>query len=92
MYNKEFSDAGIVDGQQLVDRNGNFKSCDCIAIEYHLRSNNPSFIEYVKVISAIPAQWQLRGNFANGRNRVIEILFVVQNAAKNFYELESQNT
>ena len=74
MYNKEFSDAGIVDGKQLVDRDGNFKSYDDIAIEYHLRPNNQSFIEYVKIISAIPAQWQLHGNFVNNRNRVIESL------------------
>ena len=50
---KEFSDAGIVDAQQIVDINGNFKSYDEIATEYDLISNNRSFIENIISVSYI---------------------------------------
>jgi len=50
LYNKEFSDAGIIDAQQLVDSNGNFRSYNNIAAAYKLTSNNESLIEYIKVI------------------------------------------
>ena len=58
-YKSEFSDAGIVDAQQIVDINGNFKSYDEIATEYDLIPINCSFIEYIKIISAVTHYWQL---------------------------------
>ena len=54
LYIKEFSDAGIVDAQQIVVINGNFKSYDEIATEDDLIPNNRSFIEYIKLISVVP--------------------------------------
>ena len=72
LYIKEFSDAGIVDAQQIVDSNGNFKSYDEIATEYDLIPNNRSFIEYIKLISAVPHHWQLNCVFDNQRNEFIE--------------------
>ena len=71
LYIKEFSDAGIVDAQQIVDINGNFKSYDEIASEYDLIPNNRSLIEYFKLISAVPHHWQLN-SVDNQRNKFIE--------------------
>ena len=65
LYIKEFSDAGIVDAQQIVDINGNFKPYDEIATEYNLIPNNRSFIEYIKLISVVPHRWQLNSVFDN---------------------------
>ena len=72
LYIKEFSDAGIVDAQQNVDVNGNFKSCDEIATEYDLIPNNCSFIEYIKLKSAVPHHWQLNSVFDNQRKEFTE--------------------
>ena len=72
LYIEEFSDAGIVDAPQIVDINGNFKSYDEIATEYDLIPNNRSFIEYIKLLSAVPHQWQLNSVFDNQRNEFIE--------------------
>ena len=57
LHIKEFSDAGIVDSQQIDDINSNFISYDEIATEYDLISNNRSFIEYIKLISAVAIHW-----------------------------------
>ena len=90
LYKKEFSDASIVDDQQIVDINGNFKSYDEIATEYNLISNNCSFIEYIKFRSAVPHHWQLNSVFDNQRNEFIEN--VLQNlqtygkSTKSFYD------
>ena len=87
---KEFSDAGIVDAQQIVDINGNFKSYDEIATECNLIPNNRSFIEYIKLISVVPHRWQLNSVFDNQRNEFIEN--VLQNlqtygkSTKSFYD------
>ena len=90
LYVKEFSDAGIVDAQQIVHINGNFKSYDEIATEYDLIPNNRSFIEYIKLISVVPHRWQLNSVFDNQRNEFIEN--VLQNlqtygkSTKSFYD------
>ena len=90
LYIKEFSDAGIVDAQQIVDINGNFKSYHEIATEYNLIPNNRSFIEYIKFISVVPHRWQLNSVFDNQRNEFIEN--VLQNlqtygkSTKSFYD------
>ena len=90
LYIKEFSDVGIVDAQQIVDINGNFKSYDEIATEYDLIPNNRSFIEYIKLISVVPHRWQLNSVFDNQRNEFIEN--VLQNlqtygkSTKSFYD------
>ena len=90
LYEKEFSDAGIVDAQQIVHINGNFKSYDEIATEYNLIPNNRSFIEYIKLISVVPHRWQLNSVFDNERNEFIEN--VLQNlqtygkSTKSFYD------
>ena len=78
LYIKEFSDAGIVDAQQIVDINGNFKLYDEIAAEYDLIPNNRSFIEYIKLISVVPHRWQLNFVFDNQR-RIEFIENVLQN-------------
>ena len=39
---------------------------------YDLISNNSSFIEYIKLISAIPHHWQLNSVFDKQRNEFIE--------------------
>ena len=72
LYIKEFCDAGIVDAQQIVNINDNFKSCDEIATEYDISPNNRSFIEYIKLISVVPHRWQLNSVFDNQRNEFIE--------------------
>ena len=90
MYIKKFSDAGIVDAQQIVDINGNFKSYDEIATEYILIPNNRGFIEYIKLISVVPHRWQSNSVFDNQRNEFIEN--VLQNlqkygkSTKSFYD------
>ena len=90
LYTKEFSDAGIVNAQQIVDINGNFKSLDEIATEYDLILNNRIFIEYIKLISVVPHRWQLNSVFDNQRNEHIEN--VLQNlqtygkSTKSFYD------
>ena len=89
LYIKEFSDAGIVDAQQIVDINGNFKSYDEIATEYDLIPNNRSFIKCIKLIFVVPHRWQLNSVFDNQRNEFIEN--VLQNlqtyrkSTKSFY-------
>ena len=45
LYIKEFLD--IVDAQQIVDINGNFKAYNENATEYDLIPNNCSFVEYI---------------------------------------------
>ena len=83
-------DAGIVNAQQIVDINGNFKLYNEIATEYDLIPNNRSFIEYIKVISAVPHHQQLYSVFDNQRNEFIEN--VLQNlqtygkSTKSFYD------
>ena len=70
---KEFSNAGIITAQQIVDIKGNVISYDEIATEYDLIPNNCSFIiEYIKLISAIVHHWQLNSAFDNQRNEFIE--------------------
>ena len=54
LHRKEFSNSSIVDAQKIVDVNGNFESCDEIATEYDLIRNNRSFIQYIKLIFAVP--------------------------------------
>ena len=53
MFIKEFSDAGILDARHLIGPNGIYKTYDNVAIEYNLLPNNQSFVQYVKLISAI---------------------------------------
>jgi len=72
LYNKEFSDAGIIDAEQLVDSNGNFLSYDYIASAYKLTPNNESFIEYIKLMSAVPENWNFKSAFIDNRNEIIE--------------------
>ena len=90
LYIREFSDAGIVDAQQIVDINGNFKSCDEIETEYDLIPNNRSFIEYIKLISAVPHRWQLNSVFDNQRNEfivnVLQNLQTYSKSTKSFYD------
>ena len=89
-YKSEFSDAGIVNDQQIMDINGDFKSYDEIATEYDLIPNNCSSIEYVKLISTVPHYWQLYSVFDSRRNEFIEN--VIQNlqtygkSTKFFYD------
>ena len=89
LYIKEFSDAGIVDAQQIVDINGNFKSFNEIATEYNLIPYNCSFIEYIKLISVMPHRWQLNSVFDKQRNEfiknVLQNLQTYGKSTKSFY-------
>ena len=89
LYNEEFANAGIVDAKQLVDSNGNFKSYDNLAIEYNLNPNNASFIEHVKLVSAIPDNWQLNSAYINRRgefiDKILENLKSHGKTTKSFY-------
>jgi len=56
---------------QLVDSNGNFWSYDDIAAAYKLTPNNESFIEYIKLMSAVPENWNFSSAFIDNRNEII---------------------
>ena len=60
-----------------------------MAAEYNLLPNNQSFVEYVKLISAIPLDWQFDSNYINRRSSyihgVIENLELYGKSAKSFY-------
>ena len=89
MFTKEFSDAGILDARQLIGPNGTYKTYDDVAVEYNLLPNNQSFVEYVKLISAIPLDWQFHSNCINRRSSyihdVIENLELYGKSAKSSY-------
>ena len=72
LHIEEFLNAGIVDAQQLVDANGNFRQYDDIAVEHNLTPNNESFIKFIQLISGIPENWQLSSAFVNNRNEIFE--------------------
>ena len=71
MSRKEFSDAGILDARQLIGPNGIYKTYDKVAIEFNLLPNNQNFVEYVKLISAIPLDWQFDFHYTNHRSSFI---------------------
>ena len=89
MFIKEFPDAGVLDARQLIGPNGIYKTYDDVAAEYHLFPNNQSFVEYVKLISAIPLDWQFDSNYINRRRSyihdVIENLELYGKSAQSFY-------
>jgi len=72
MYVKEFAQTRIIDAHQLVDSNGSFKVYDDLAVEFNLIPNNRSFVEYIKLISATPKQWDLNSVFCSDKNTVTE--------------------
>ena len=47
----------MIDFFQLVLPDGDLFSCDEMVIKFKMTPNNHSFIEYVKLISAIPMIW-----------------------------------
>ena len=60
-----------------------------MAAEYNLLPNNQSFVEHVKLIAAIPLDWQFDSNYINCRSSyihdVIENLELYGKSAKLFY-------
>ena len=54
-YIHMFSQAGILDAKQLINNRGVFKQYD----ELNLPTDNQTFIRYIKLISAIPSEWDL---------------------------------
>ena len=57
MFVEEFCKAGIFDFFQLLKSDFELYSCDEVASAFHTTPNNTSFIEYIKLISAIPMAW-----------------------------------
>ena len=60
-----------------------------MAAECNLLPNNQSFVKYVKLILAIPLDWQFDSNYINRRSSyihdVIENLKLYGKSAKSFY-------
>ena len=57
MFVEEFCKAGIFDFFQLLNSDFELYSYDEVASAFHMIPNNTSFIEYIKLISAIPMAW-----------------------------------
>ena len=57
MFVEEFCKAGIFDFFQLLKSDFELYSYDEVASAFHMTPNNTSFIEYIKLISAIPMAW-----------------------------------
>jgi len=60
----------FIDALQLVDSNSNFWSYDDIAAAF-LTPNNESFIEHIKLMSAVPGNWNFNSAFIDNRNEII---------------------
>jgi len=75
LYYKEFFDAGIVDALQLVDANGNYRSYDDVASTFNLSANNESFIKYIKLMSAIPENWNLNSVLLITKKKLLRVFW-----------------
>ena len=69
---EEFFEAGIYDLFQLKKPFNNLFSYDEIAIIFGMTPNNQSFVEYIKLISALPLEWINNKYPANGLHKFLE--------------------
>ena len=67
MFVEEFCKPGIFYFFQLLKSDFEFYSYDEVASAFHMTPNNTSFIEYIKLISAIPMAWTTTTN-SNSHN------------------------
>ena len=68
----KFFEAGIYDLYQLKKPNNALFSYDEIAIIFGMRSNNQSFVKYIKLKSALPLEWINNDYAANGLYKFIK--------------------
>ena len=64
--------SGVAPLETFKEKQVKKKEKNEIATTYNLIPNNSSFIEYIKLISAVPYQWQLNSAIDNERNEFIE--------------------
>ena len=57
IFNDEFFPAGIYNFYQLAKADGDLFSCDEMVIRFKITPNKHSFINYVKLILALPLIW-----------------------------------
>ena len=58
MCNYEFINAGIYCFYDILNENYDLLTYDEAALKFNMNANNTSFIEYIKLISALPDHWE----------------------------------
>ena len=95
MFVEEFCKAGIFDFFQLLKSDFELYSYDEVASAFHMTPNNTSFIEYIKLILAIPMAWITTTNsnshnppcaFSDFKQTVKEQITTLGSSSKTAYQ------
>ena len=95
MFVEEFCKTGIFDFFQLLKSDFELYSYDEVASAFHMTPNNTSFIEYIKLISAISMAWITTTNsnshnppcaFSDFKQTVKEQITTLGSSSKTAYQ------